>query len=530
MRTPHKLFIAICLLIAASLAQSAYSAKLPPSAVGTLTDYFDLLESGNIESAGYLWTEEDQERAHRFGIEYEGIPIKADCASPVMQNLSVMRNYLKPPVKHWFQVDGDNFVRLEYSTIVNSTQVEYNYYTRKIGDYYWLTFPQDYIAREWPIIETKYFRVHYAPILEHYLNPALLDATDHFVEVMADSLDIDKDVLKSIADKKIEYFYCDTDSTVKEITGHLTKGMLDLGSNDIISANFPHFHELTHLLVNIKLQHLPLYTLPVLREGIAVRYGGRWGKQATALLDLGVYLYQEQMIQLDSILTYNDFMQGSGADLSYPVAGLFVTYLMDRLGDNKFFELYRVASGNYEQVSRLSVDDIHDMLVSSTGNKDWLDLTLDFNDYLKKHMAERASAEPGAPDKGKVVIENGDYRVVQDKDWIAFEFTDKRPDPAKGNLVFGHINLPDSGRSMLFDEQYRGELPYEGYRFGVRFDQYEAGLYDYVTNQLVAKYIWGITPSPDYFNQDKNTVMIRFRKNLMDGKLSDVEQCKLLPY
>ena len=529
MKIPQKLFT-ICILGLIVLTATAWSAKLPPSPVGTLTDYFDLLESGNIESAGYLWTEEDQERSHRFGIEYDNIPIKADCTSPVIQNLDIMRGYLQPPVKRWEFLDDKDFVKMEYSTLIGNTEVGHNYYSRKIGDYYWLVFPQDYYALHWPIIETKYFRIHYHPSLEPYLNPALLDATDRFVEKMADSLDFEKGTLDNIADKKIEYFYCDTDSTVNVITGHLTKGLVDLASNDIISANFPHFHELTHLLVNIKLQHLPLYTLPILREGVAVRYGGRWGKQASALLDLGVYLYQEQLVQLDSILTYNDFMGGSGADISYPVAGLFTTYLMDKLGEKKFFELYRAASGNFDRVSGLDVDDIHDLFVEATGKKDWLDVTLDFNDYLKKHVAEKSAAEPGAPDKGKVVIENGEYRVVENKEWIAFEFTDKRPDPAKGNLVFGQINFPDSNRSMLFDEQYRGELPFEGYRFGVRYDQYEAGLYDYVTNQLVAKYIWGITPSPDYFNQDKNTVMIRFRKDLVGDRLSDVVKCKLLPY
>lgn len=529
MRNPQKLFC-ICTLGLIMLASAARSAKLPPSPVGTLTDYFDLLETGNIESAGYLWTEEDQERAHRFGIEYEGIPIKTDCTSPVIQNLDVMRTHLQPPVKRWEQLDDKNFVKLDYSTLVGGKEVSHFYYTQKIGDYYWLVYPQDYYAREWPIRETKYFRIHYNPILEPYLNPAVLDATDRFVEKMADSLDLDKDVLKNIADKKIEYFYCDSDSTVAVITGHLTKGLLDLASNDIISANFPHFHELTHLLVNIKLQHLPLYTLPILREGIAVRYGGRWGKQATALLDLGVYLYQEQLIQLDSILTYKDFMAGSGADISYPVAGLFTTFLMDKLGDKRFYELYLAASGNYERVSGFDIEDIHNLIASTAGEKDWLDLTLDFDRYLKKHVAEKSAAGPGAPAKGKVLIENGDYRVLENKEWIAFEFIDKRPDPAKGNLVFGHVNFPDSNRSMLFDEQYRGELPFEGYRFGVRYDQYEAGLYDYVTNQLVAKYIWGITPSPDYFNQAKNTVMIRFRKDLVGDRLSDVVQCKLLPY
>ena len=105
-------------------------------AVELLTQYFDLLVSGNLESAQYLWTESDQERANRFGIEYIDIPIRVDATSPVVENFGVMRAYLNPPVKR-YQDLADGFVSMEYSAMLNSGKpVEYTYYARKIGEYY----------------------------------------------------------------------------------------------------------------------------------------------------------------------------------------------------------------------------------------------------------------------------------------------------------------------------------------------------------------------------------------------------------
>jgi len=82
----------------------------------------------------------------------------------------------------------------------------------------------------------------------------------------------------------------------------------------------------------------------------------------------------------------------------------------------------------------------------------------------------------------------------------------------------------------LFNEQYEGAMPFEGYRYGLRFDTNEAGLYDYVTNQLVAKYIWGITPSDDYKNAEGTSIAVKFRKSLCEKAIPSEGSYKLLSY
>ena len=133
-------------------------------------------------------------------------------------------------------------------------EYRHNYYARKLGGYYWLTAPQEYIARDWPVKVSKYLRIHCHPDVEQYVHQAGLDELDRFIETTAHKLKMSGTDLEMIAHEKIEYFYCDSDMTVKQITGQLTRGLLDLATNDVITATFPHHHELIHLLVNINLK------------------------------------------------------------------------------------------------------------------------------------------------------------------------------------------------------------------------------------------------------------------------------------
>ena len=520
----------ICfILIAVFLTFSTVAAQnLDPLPV--LSEYFDMLESGNLETAFLLWTEEDQRRSSKFHIEYLDIPLKIDCSSPIVQNLELMRRFLYQPVRSYEALEHGAYASLLYSKMVGADLVEHTYYVKKSGGYYWLTYPQDYFTKEWPVKESRYFRIHYHPDVGKYLNEVLLEEADRFVEDMAGTLKIPGNDVKVIAEKKIEFYYCDSDKTVKEITGQPTKGLFDLPSNDIISANFPHFHELLHFLINYKLRRLPLYTLPIMQEGLAVYYGGRWGKKPTALLDLGVFLYRESFINFDSMLTFRGFHQQSGADISYPVAEVFSAFLLDRLGQDKTFELYLELSGRSGELQALSVEDIQAKIMKATGHKKWADLLADFNTFLDKDIAGRNAASPGKVDDGKVVLEGDGFKVNEDKNWLGFEFSGPADKPLRGSLFFGFDERLTGGYSPLFEEQYAlDSLAYNGYRYGVRFDRNEAGFYDYGTNELVAKFIWGITPLEGYYNETDNTVTIRFRKDIFGGRLPDFAKFEFLP-
>jgi hypothetical protein len=501
------------LLLSPSPARASGQAE---NAIQALADYFDYLVSGNIESAGFMWTESAQERANRFGITYTDIPVRVDATSPIVRNIPAMRGHLQPAAKSANIINDSKDVKMEFNNIVGARIVQWYYYAHQSKGYWWFTYPQDCFSDGWPIKESRYFRIHVHPEREQYLNQAVLEEADNFIDRIADSLKLDKGSRSLIASKKIEYFYCDNAETVQAITGQTTRGLLDLASNDVISADFPHFHEVTHLLVNIKLKTLPLTTLPILREGLAVRYGGRWGKRATSLMDLGAYLYHQNLVSLDSILTVGGFNAAAGADIAYPVAGNFCAYLFARVGMPRFFDLYVSFSRSDNTLDTMPLPEIEQRFCTALGKKDWAEVVTDFESYLSSALPAMEFATAGRPESGTTLLKGDRYVVTQDQDWLHFEFVSDSTAP-DGNLLFGADPRLKAARSYLWDEQYHDQ-PFPGYRYAVKFDENEAGLYDYATNELLAKYIFGISPSEGYYDPATHKVRISFRSTLL-GKV-----------
>ncbi len=508
--------IAILMLVGSSSAGVETT-----EAVNTLSYYFDLVASGNLTSAEGLWTEEATERSSRFGIEYDNIPVKKDCSSPIIRNLPVMRDYLQPPVKRVEVFSDSSYLRLEYSTVVKAQKITYDYYAYFDGSYFWLTYPQDYRSKGWPIIESKYFRVHYHPSRSEYIHQPALDAADDFVEAVADSLDLSKEDLKVIAEKKIEFFFCDTDERVKEITGHQIKGTFDMASNDIISAYFPHHHEVTHLLVNIKLKKLPLYTQPIMREGLAVYLGGRWGKGTSAISYLGRFLIQEDVIQLDELMSMKRFEQQAVSDMAYPVAGVFTDFLIKKIGMDEYLDLYRLLSGPIDSLTEMKAPAVKRVIYTALGYDSWEKCREDFDSYLKDLPDNAKQFLPGIDDRGKVILSTDELQLRQKGKWLSLVVKGESALPT-GNLLFGYDDRLKGTSSLLFDDQYsKGEV-FLGYRYGIRFDSNEAGLYDYVNNTLVGKYVWGLTPSDSYIDSTSFSLNMKFLHDLCKGaKISD---------
>lgn len=499
-------------------------------ATPVFSEYLQLIADGNYEIAADMWTPEALERSSRFGIRFTDIPMKVDCNSPIMRNLGEMQVNTLSPIRQYEDLDSTQWYRLEYANIYGSSLLRHNYYLQRRGDWFWLGYAQDFYGAKWPVTVSRYLRIRSHPDAQKYLNPAVIAEADRFVEQTASRLGISDSLLHQIAASKIEYYLCPSDSMVEKMTGFLTVGTLDLASNDVISSDFPHFHELTHLLINIRLREMPLYTLPVMREGLATWMAGRWGKQAAPLMDLAVFLYKEQLVNFDSIFTMGGFDHESGADIVYPVAGLFCGYLVEKIGMTGCLDLYLGLSGKFPQVNEMTTGEVQAKITQAAKFTDWAALKADFEAYLDRHQAQRIAALPGLGAVKQALMENKSFAVYDDSDWLAFEFRAAPGDSlCQGNLLFGPLDSLKGHASQLFESQYRDKQAFEGYRYGVRYDQNEAGLYDYVTNQLLAKYIWGITPSDQYFDAQKKTISIRFRKSLVTGQFPAKGQFHLLP-
>jgi len=511
-------FLSALFTIILSLTLLIPAKALADDRIDLIKQYLNLVVTGNYESAVSLWTESAQERASRFGIEFSGIPVKIECNSPIIQNIALMRDHLQPPVDKVTGLSSTGYSRLDYSALVKGALVKHSYYVYFDGNYNWLTFPQDYYCREWPTVTSRYFRIRVHPEARNYLNPVLLEEADRFVERVAESLKISNDVLKTIRDKKIEYFYCHTDKQIEQITGQLTKGTYDPASGDIISAFFPHYNRIVQLLIHIKLRHLSLYTLPIIEEGLSVHYGGRWAKAPTAISGLGVFLVNENIVTPDSILTMTGFNDNAGADMAFPVAGLFTSFLLDRIGIEKYLELYLKLSGELKTVSNMNHLAIRKILGETLKINSWEDIKKEFKNHMDKITSENACFLPGTMEKGKEIARGKNFVVYEDKNWFGFELRSNN-NPVSGNFLFDPDEQMVGEKSLLFEEHYKGDHPFEGFRYGLRFDVNEAGLYDYVSNHLVAKYIYGLQPSDDFYGDGKKIIKVKLRKDLLQNKV-----------
>ncbi|MEA1979446.1 MAG: hypothetical protein U9N54_00530 [candidate division Zixibacteria bacterium] len=499
------------------------------SAPEYLRDYFSLLESGNFESAKYYWRPGSLERAERFGITFDNIPVKADCSSPIVRDLEVLKYHLTRPIKSSERLEDNSHYRLEFFAILGSEEITHYYYTTNENDYVWLVYPQDYFCKDWTIKESKYFRIHVQPGQENYLHETILTEADKFINKLCKSFDFSDEKIAYIEKNKIEYFYCASDRKVEEITGFLVKGTFDLASNDIISSFFPHYNQVAHLLINYKFGNIPLYTLPLLREGTSVYYAGRAGKAPYPLLELGGYILHHEVVELDSILTMSGFEEHAASDIAYPISGLFVSYLIDKIGQDEFFLLYKKLSGPFDKINGLNVETIQTMLAQTLNKSAWSEVLLGFNEFIEKNLVDEAEILPGKIKKGNKLFENDFFTITENKNWIGFECKAQKEGDVTGNILFQHQNNLDSISSALFEEQYSRRQLFEGFRFGVRYDQNEAGLYDYGTNHLLAKYIWGISPSDKYFDKEKRVVNIKMKKILFPDGIPKKNNFKLLP-
>ena len=528
----HKITKSVQTLISALLFSALVGSRATcqqvehSSSAPMLSSYFDMIASGNYESAGYFWNRAAQERSSKFGIQYENVPLKIDCTSPVVNNLRVMKDFLQPPVRRVEDLLDGKYQKLYYSAIVQGENIEHIYYAQHDGKYYWLIYPQDIYAGDWPVKESEYFRVHIHPDVEKYCNAIMFEEADRFVAQMGDSLRLTTYDMRHLQSTKIDFYYCAADEQVAQITGQRTRGVYDKASSDIISSFFPHHHEVVHLLVDYRLRNLPLFAHPLFEEGLAVHYGGRWGKSTESLMPLGIYLYNEGLVSLDSLLSYQSFKNNAEADIAYPLAALFNRFILEKIDKEKYFALYRKLSGSYQELSALPVDSVKARISRALSFSNWDKLVSAFNEYLKTYKANAYVFIPGNSGKGKDLINGKSVVVKNNGDWLEFEF--ETGAETKGNLLFGQIEKSKAAVSAMFSEHYGDEIPFEGFRYGVRFDANEAGLYDYSTNLLLAKYIAGVDPSEKYINHQSHKVTFRIRKSLTNGVLPSETGYKFL--
>ena len=71
--------------------------------------------------------------------------------------------------------------------------------------------------------------------------------------------------------------------------------------------------------------------------------------------------------------------------------------------------------------------------------------------------------------------------------------------------------------SVMFSQHVPDGEKLGGYRYAIRVDSNEAGVYDYATSHLLGKIINSLAPSPEYYNEENHKLAFRFKKSLTKG-------------
>lgn len=524
-RIVHFILIGAGLLILIS-AGTGYASADEAKAQEIIHYYLDLLRSGNFESAKGLWEPSCLEQSERLGIQYDGISIKADCGSPFVYDYDKMKMFLPDGIVSKLTLDS-NTTRWKVEGTIDSEKTVYFYFTSLIGDYYWIAPPHFCFSQGWPVVESRYFRFVINPDRMIHYNDFIASSLDETVESLAAELSIPAEKLDLLADKKIDYYLCLDDREVEKLAGRNNREGYDRGFDIIITRFIPDFHKVALLLLNFKLENPPLFTLPVIREGLATCLAGQWQRAPEVVFDFGDYILKYDIVKLDSILTYEQYMDVTSGDITSPVGACFAKYIYSQLGDEVFFRLYRALSGDYKTISGLTTDDIK-RIVESVMNQPWSDIESGFFGFLEQRRPEHGLIFPGEIAADKVLIDDSGLVISASDKWIRVEYQSRDDERIELNLLLDKETQLEGKESMLFDEQYRTTSGYDGYRYGIKLDKNEIGLYDYAVNQIKAKFIDDPGVASPYYDSTNHKVSAYFDIGLIGGTLPDNKSYRIL--
>lgn len=455
----------------------------------SIKDFFEAFVSDSASLHSFI-DNEDNLKSKRLGITYENEKNKFLISYDVDPRIkeAVKRGELTYDLKIE-KIDYD-FSKVHFKIEkINYSKIFYFRNSKFIS-------PTTYFTKDWNSITSEYFTLYYSnPTL---VNEHSIKELDNFVESMCDVLNVSLKDKKELAAQKINYFLCKDAEEIEKITGFNTRGLYIIAFDEIISTYNFHVHEICHLLINFRLKHLPLYTLPIYQEGFATLYGGRGGLGANVLSDIGYFLLKSNFLSIRSILSKKDFAQ-EDASLTYPVASLFNSFLINELKIEKYLELYKQNSGDEKYISTLQTN------LSQFESR--------FNKFLDEYTPVdyiKFDFEPFA----KVIAQTESIMIKESNDFYEFETT--------SNLSFGNKNHNENFVSKKFLEIYP-DHEYNNQKYLITVNKSEINVYNLYTNNLIASYSSGFSLNPQNVKSDNGVFKFAIRKIIFDEDLKALQ-------
>jgi hypothetical protein len=211
---------------------------------------------------------------------------------------------------------------------------------------------------------------------------------------------------------------------------------------------------------------LPLYTHPLLQEGMAVAFGGRGGLDPRTLVAPGVFLFRSGFVEPSGLLSTATSVQ-LDPSIGYPAAGLLTSYLVESLGMDGYLQLYRKHSGRATSIETRLIEPYE------------IGEDASWQSFLAA-SGKDPDVEPdsGSP-AGRAVYTSDACRIVDEGAWYHVELD--------GDLLVPSKTPVGAYQSRTFRELLPDQV-YAGQRYLLRARTEEISVYDLFTNTLVASY------------------------------------------
>ncbi len=204
------------------------------------------------------------------------------------------------------------------------------------------------------------------------------------------------------------------------------------------------------------------------------------------------------------------------SDITFPIEACLVDYIYNSLGTENFFQLYYSLSGDIKFLNSIKTDDVKSKIAEAY-EQSWSEFKEQFENYIASDHSFAGQIFPGQIKSGQEIFNDDGFVISSSDQWIEISYNDKEMQNPEANFMFFKSPSLSGKKSELFKEQNKENLEYKGYRFGIKIDRNEIGLYDYAINQLKAKYIFNFAPDPAYFDSVSGKISAYFDINLLDG-------------
>jgi len=441
----------------------------------------------NSDSLEQFIYPEERVLSNRLGINYEGIKYKFLISYEIPQQ--IVEKIRERNTKYTLNIE---MIDEGHSILHFKTE---NYETKYYFKSGFLISPPYFYYKDWQKIESEHFIFYVSE--PSYFNRYSIDKLETFLENIFSVLKFTEGEKKILQKEKLIYILCKDEDEIEKLTGYKARGMGNLAYDYVITTYNCHYHELLHVLMNFKLKVLPLYTHPFFQEGFAVALGGRGGYEPGIILNLGIFLEQSEFLKVNQLFSTDEY-RTFDVSMSYPLSGLYNSFLINEIGIDEYIKLYVEYSSN----------NVNGLVI----NKDKLPTKLNWNDFVTNYSNEVEIKIDFWEEDFQTIGMDSTYILKANEEFYLVE--------SKGNIIISTKKDSKNYISKIFNETYP-KKKYNSEKYLIKVNDSEVAVYNLFSNNLIANYVSGFSTDMKQVPKENNLYRFLINQAIFDEKATE---------